>query len=121
MTIRPTERPQSIREWLALFGKKDVEEVVGGDDEPTRFFAHEVAAEEIVPVRRRAGLRPEGRLETQVPSDPSEVQFKRAGEETGASKKKPSAGDSSTKQLAGLQALANDPAQTAPRRRGSTR
>ena len=23
MTIRPTERPQSIREWLALFGKKD--------------------------------------------------------------------------------------------------
>ena len=28
MTIRPTERPQSIREWLALFGKKDVEMVV---------------------------------------------------------------------------------------------
>src|SRR5687768_17404214 len=89
MTIRPTERPQSIGEWLALFGKKDVEPLVGGDDEPTRFFAHEVTAEEIMPVPPPApGFDPKEPLETQVPNDRNEVQFKRAGEETGASKRK---------------------------------
>jgi non-specific serine/threonine protein kinase len=89
MTIRPTERPQSIREWLALFGKKGVSEDIVGDDEPTRFFAHEVTAEEIVPVPPPApGFDPNEPLETQVPSDPSIVQFKRAGQETGASKRK---------------------------------
>jgi len=89
MTIRPTERPQSIREWLALFGKKDAEPTVGGDDEPTRFFAHEVTAEAIVPVPPPApGFDQKEPLETQVPSDPSDAQFKRAGEETGASKRK---------------------------------
>ena len=50
MTIQPSERPQSIREWLALFGKKDDDDAVGADDEPTRFFAHEMAADEIAPV-----------------------------------------------------------------------
>jgi len=89
MTIRPSERPQSIRDWLDLFGKKDVDPTVGGDDEPTRFFAHEVAAEEIAPVPPPApGFDQKELPETQVPADPSEVQFKRAGEETGASKKK---------------------------------
>ncbi len=89
MTIRPTERPQTIREWLALFGKKDTDAPVGGDDEPTRFFAHEVATEEIVPVPPPApGFDQSEPLETQVPADPNEVQFKRAGEETGASKRK---------------------------------
>ena len=88
MTIKPSERPQSIQEWLDLFGKKDVEEAVGEDDVATRFFAHEVASEEITPVASLApGYKPK-ELETQVPNDPSEVQFKRAGEETGASKKK---------------------------------
>ena len=89
MTIRPSERPQSIREWLDLFGKKDTDAAVGGDDEPTRFFAHEVATEEITPVPPPApGFDQKELPETQVPADPSEVQFKRAGEETGASKKK---------------------------------
>jgi hypothetical protein len=87
MTIKPADRPQSIAEWLDMFGKKDVEEAVGDDDVATRFFAHEVAAKDIAPV---APLAPgyEEKLETAVPSDPREVQFKRAGEETGASKKK---------------------------------
>jgi len=89
MTIRPAERPQSMREWLALFGKKDVDEAVGGDEEPTRFFAHEVTAEEITPVAPPApGFDQKEVPETQVPSDPRDAQFKRAGEETGASKKK---------------------------------
>lgn len=88
MTIRPSERPQSIREWLDLFGKKDVDPTVG-DDEPTRFFAHEVATDEIMPVPPPApGFDQKELPDTQVPADPSEVQFKRAGEETGASKKK---------------------------------
>ncbi|MCF2515678.1 serine/threonine protein kinase [Sphingomonas sp. G124] len=92
MTIRPTERPQSIREWLALFGKKDDEPEVSGDDEPTRFFAHEVTSEEIVPVPPPApGFDQKEPVETQVPSDLNEVQFKRAGQETGASKRKKSA------------------------------
>jgi len=89
MTIRPSERPQSIREWLDLFGKKDVDESVGGDDEPTRFFAHEVAAEEIAPVAPPTpGAKPVEPLETGVPSDPREAQFKRAGQDTGATKRK---------------------------------
>ena len=88
MTIKPSERPQSIQEWLAMFGRKDVEESVGEEDVATRFFAHEVASEAITPVPPPApGYDPEG-LDTQVPSDPKEVQFKRAGEETSASKKK---------------------------------
>ena len=88
MTIKPTERPQSIHEWLDMFGKKDVEEPVGEDDVATRFFAHEVASEQITPVPPPApGYEPKA-LDTQVPSDPREVEFKRVGEETGASKKK---------------------------------
>jgi non-specific serine/threonine protein kinase len=89
MTIRPNERPQSIREWLALFGKKDVDEAISADEEPTRFFAHEVTAEAIVPVAPPApGLDQKEPLETRVPTDPREAHFKRAGEETGASKRK---------------------------------
>jgi non-specific serine/threonine protein kinase len=89
MTIRPAERPQSIREWLALFGKKDLEQAVGADDEPTRFFAHEVTADAIAPVPPPApGFVKKEVLETGVPDDPREVQFKIAGEETGTSKRK---------------------------------
>ena len=87
MTIKPSERPQSIREWLALFGKKGAEVPVG-EDEPTRFFAHEVTSEAIVPVPPAPGFDQKERLDTGVPDDPKEVQFKRAGEETGASKRK---------------------------------
>lgn len=87
MTIKPSERPQSIREWLALFGKKDSDPTIG-DDEPTRFFAHEVTADEIAPVPPPAPGFDRDAIDTGVPADPREVQFKRAGEETGASKKK---------------------------------
>jgi non-specific serine/threonine protein kinase len=88
MTIKPSERPQSLQEWLDMFGKKDVEELAGDEDVATRFFAHEVASEEITPVPPPApGYEPKG-IETLVPTDPKAVQFKRAGEETGASKKK---------------------------------
>ena len=90
MTIHPTERPQSIREWLALFGKKAAETTASDDeDEPTRFFTHEVAAQKITPIAPPgAGFDPKAPLETQVPTDPNEVQFKRAGQETRGSQKK---------------------------------
>ncbi|MEO6113025.1 MAG: serine/threonine-protein kinase [Sphingomicrobium sp.] len=89
MTIRPTERPQSISEWLAMFGKKDADAPVSSDEEPTRFFAHEVAAEEIMPVAPPAsGINLKEPLETGVPTDRGDVQFKGAGQETNASKKK---------------------------------
>ena len=87
MTIKPSDRPQSIQEWLALFGKKEGDDPIT-DDEATRFFAHEVSSEAITPVAPPApGYEPK-ELETQVPDDPKEVQFKRAGEETGAKKRK---------------------------------
>ncbi|MCL6698328.1 serine/threonine protein kinase [Sphingomonas sp. NSE70-1] len=87
MTIKPSDRPQSIQEWLALFGKKEGDDPIT-EDEATRFFAHEVSSEAITPVAPPApGYEPK-ELETQVPDDPKEVQFKRAGEETGAKKKK---------------------------------
>jgi serine/threonine protein kinase len=89
MTIRPDERPQSIRDWLTMFGKKDELDVSGGEDEATRFFAHEVASEGIVPVASPvSGFDQKETLETGVPSDPREVKFKRAGQETKTSKKK---------------------------------
>ncbi len=93
MTIRPTERPQSIGEWLDLFPKIKAEAAASSDEEPTRFFAHEVAAEEIVPIAPpESGVRKEP-IETRVPTDPAEAQFKGAGQETGASKKKADATD----------------------------
>ena len=89
MTIRPNERPQSIREWLTMFGKKEELDVSGGEDEATRFFAHEVAAEGIIPVATpTSGFDQNDALETGVPSDPREAKFKRAGQETKTSKKK---------------------------------
>ena len=91
MTIKPSERPQSIPEWLALFGKKSAEEPAG-EDAPTRFYAHQVTAEAITPVAPPApGIETKETLDTGVPTDPRDVQFKRAGEETGASKKKKAA------------------------------
>jgi non-specific serine/threonine protein kinase len=87
MTIKPSDRPQSIQEWLALFGRKEGDDPIT-DDEATRFFAHEVASDAITPVAPPApGYEPK-ELETQVPDDPKEVQFKRVGEETGTKKKK---------------------------------
>ena len=104
MTIKPSDRPQSIQEWLALFGKKEGDDPIT-DDEATRFFAHEVSSEAITPVAPPApGYEPK-ELETQVPDDPKEVQFKRAGEETSAEKKKKDA-EAKTDQGSGAAAAA---------------
>lgn len=93
MTIRPQERPQSIAEWLDMFGKGAASKrAEGEDDDATRIFTHELTAEAIVPVAPPAAGFPDGEpVETQVPADPNAVQFKRAGQETAAKKKTASA------------------------------
>ena len=112
MTIRPTERPQSISDWFAMFGKKGVEEVVGSEEEPTRFFAHEVAAEEIIPVAPPpSSSKTKVPLETRVPAKPSDAQFKAAGQETKGSKKAaPTADGDAAPVAAAAVALAAEPA-----------
>ena len=88
MKVKPDERPQSISDWLEMFGKRAEQPIDEADDEATRFIAQRVETEEIVPVPPT----PEGDVkaaaaETGVPADPKQVKFKRAGEETGAAKK----------------------------------
>ena len=87
MAVRPDDRPQTISEWLAMFD--DTSGRSGDDaDEATRFFADEVTADEIVPVAPVKGeFEPAEAADSRIPADPAEVQFKRAGEETGTSKK----------------------------------
>lgn len=85
MIVKPDERPQSIGDWLAMFGKSS--EAAEEDEEATRFYAAQVEAEDIVPVAATPEPSRKARVETGVPSDPREASFKRAGEETGASKK----------------------------------
>lgn len=86
MIVRPDERPQSISDWLPMFGR-DIESDEDDSEEATRFYAKQVHTEEIKPVpptpNQDAKL-----VETRVPADPREAKFKRAGEETGASKLK---------------------------------
>jgi non-specific serine/threonine protein kinase len=95
MTIRPQERPQSITEWLAMFESADrksarhVEEV---DEDATRFFAHEVQADEIMPVAPPIDGEDERPVvDAKIPTDPDDVEFKGAGHETKPGKKSASA------------------------------
>ncbi|HJP70071.1 MAG TPA: serine/threonine-protein kinase [Sphingomicrobium sp.] len=86
MIVRPDERPQSISDWLPMFGR-DIESDGDEADEATRFYAKQVHTEEIKPVPPTPN--PDAKpVETRVPADPKEAKFKRAGEETGASKLK---------------------------------
>ncbi|MCL6728819.1 serine/threonine protein kinase [Sphingomonas hankyongi] len=86
MVVKPDERPQSIGDWLAMFGKDENVGIVDGDD-ATRFYAGQVESEGIVPVPPTPVDLKEP-VETGVPKDPKEASFKRAGEETGAKKRK---------------------------------
>ncbi|HEX5237767.1 MAG TPA: protein kinase [Sphingomicrobium sp.] len=89
MVVKPDERPQSLSQWLAMFGRKPGEATdTAEDDEATRFYATQVEAEEIVPVPPTPNLDPAAPVDTGVPKDPKEARFKRVGEETGASRKK---------------------------------
>jgi hypothetical protein len=89
MTIRPQERPQSISEWLEMFGKnvgKSKTPAMSEDEDATRVFTHELKSDSIVPIAPPAFADGEN-VETQVPDHPDKAIFKGAGQETGAKKK----------------------------------
>ena len=86
MVVKPDERPQSISDWLPMFGR-DVGEELDEGDEATRFYAKQVLTEDIIPVPPTPNQDPKVPVETGVPADPKEAKFKRAGEETGARKR----------------------------------
>ena len=87
MVVKPDERPQTIADWLAMFGKGASTADEPHDEDATRFYAQQVTAEEIVPVPPTPNVDPKIPVETGVPADPKEAKFKRAGEETGSRKK----------------------------------
>ena len=83
MKVKPEERPQSIPEWLAMFGKgagKAADEEI--DEDATRFFSTQVETEEIMPVPPTPD-GPSTPVETGVPNDTKQAKFKRVGEESG--------------------------------------
>jgi serine/threonine protein kinase len=89
MTVKPAERPQSIPEWLAMFGKDAGESTDAGEDEDaTRFYSTQVEAEEIVPVAPAPDVELKAPVETGVPTDTKQAKFKRVGEDTTGSRKK---------------------------------
>src|SRR5688500_2870557 len=89
MVVKPDERPQSISDWLGMFGKKVGQGADTGDDgdEATRFIAAQVETPAIVPVPPTPDMDPKAPVETGVPDDPKEAKFKLAGQDTGSSKK----------------------------------
>jgi non-specific serine/threonine protein kinase len=89
MVVKPDERPQSISDWLGMFGKKVGQgaDAADSDDEATQFFAGQVETPAIVPVPPTPDMDPKAPVETGVPDDPKEAKFKLAGQETGSSKK----------------------------------
>ena len=88
MVVKPDERPQTIGEWLASFGKDaSALDEAAADEDATRFIAKQVTAEEIIPVAPTPNVDPKVPVETGVPADPKQAKFKRAGEDTGSRKK----------------------------------
>jgi hypothetical protein len=89
MVVKPDERPQSISDWLGMFGKKVGQgaDAADSEDEATQFFAGQVETPAIVPVPPTPDVDPKAPVETGVPDDPKEAKFKLAGQETGSSKK----------------------------------
>jgi non-specific serine/threonine protein kinase len=96
MTVKPDERPQSITDWLAMFGKplESDDESEEGADESTRFYSQQVASEEIVPITTATGGFDKATVETDVPTDPKQVKFKRLGEDTSKTHKRGAASES---------------------------
>jgi hypothetical protein len=114
MIVKPDERPQSISDWLPMFGR-DVGEETDDGDEATRFYAKQVLTEDIKPVPPTPNQDPKVPVETGVPADPKEAKFKRAGEETSAKKREAEkkAADEADKAAAREPAIAAAAAKTA--------
>ncbi|RST31728.1 serine/threonine protein kinase [Sphingomonas ginkgonis] len=129
MAIRPADRPQSISDWLGLVrgkaGKpaRRVPVEVEVDGEATRIATFGSAADEIRPVAPlpESALVRE-KIETAVPGDVGAVEFKRAGEETGARAKAAAlpieAAAQASKRRKALTAATPAPADTADKATG---
>jgi len=92
MTIKPADRPQSIAEWLALFDGTSASPDAASDDDDdedaTRVMAYAEAPDEIVPVAPPLpGFSQTEKPPTNIPDDPKQVKFKRAGQDTGAGRR----------------------------------
>ena len=88
MVVKPEDRPQTIGDWLASFGKgASAIDDEAADEDATRFYAKQVTAEEIIPVAPTPNVDPSVPVETGVPADPKQAKFKRAGQDTGSGKK----------------------------------
>jgi non-specific serine/threonine protein kinase len=111
MTVKPEERPQSIADWLGMFGKTAGQSTDEADDEATRFYAAQVAAEDIVPVPPTPNVT--APVKTDVPNDPKQASFKRAGQETRASRKAKSEKEAAEKEAAEKAEQAPDRGRTA--------
>ncbi len=73
MTIRPTDRPQSIPQWLALFDDENAPfGATAGDGEATRFAAYESV--EIVPVVPTPTLSTSGAAVVKLTEPPAEAE-----------------------------------------------
>lgn len=89
MIIKPSERPQSIAEWMAMFDGAAASASRGAgveDDEATRVAAFADAPDEIMPVAPPLpGFSPTEKPPTSVPDDPKDAKFRRVGEDSAAS------------------------------------
>lgn len=103
MTIKPEERPQSITEWLALFPQVSANTSDAEDEERTRFTINEVAVQEIVPVAPPAEAA-DVQIETNVPADPGEAKFRRAGQDPSRAEKADEAAVAAVSGAAGVAA-----------------
>ena len=97
MRVKPDERPQLLSDWLAMFGKVQADDE-HESDEATRFFAKQVETDDIVPVPPTPDVDRQAAVETRVPADLKEVEFKRAGEETLAARKSKSDDEKAAKE-----------------------
>lgn len=83
MAVKPSDRPQSISEWLALLdGSTPVPGVPEPEEDITRIAPFDTASPAIVPIAPpAAGFVPANPADTGVPESPSKAEFKRVGVE----------------------------------------
>ncbi len=122
MTIRPSERPQSISDWLTLLKAPDEDPAAEADedvdDEATRFVAFDTLTHKIVPVAPPPpGFDRIDRIDTGVPEEVGDAQFKGPGNITASGTKLSGEADPVIAPAAAEEA---QPAASVPVRSGST-
>ena len=124
MAIRPTDRPQTVTEWLSLLEGKGGQRssAIEVDEGATRVASFDMTAEQIVPVAAPPdGKRPLKAPPTRVPADPSQAKFKRSGRDTGAARKLGAAAAGVVKKPRGGKDPESEPVATAAPREDPAR